>query len=54
MDNNPVHTSRNSMKIFNELRCHVVFLSLYTQQLAPKDDVPCNEEKNLQNILKVK
>ena len=35
IDNSPVHTSRNSMKNLNELKCQVVFLPPYTPQLAP-------------------
>ena len=35
IDNNPTHTSRNSMKNLNDLKCQVVFLPPYWLQLAP-------------------
>ena len=34
IDNNPVHTSRNSMKNLNDLKCQVVFQPPYWPQLA--------------------
>ena len=34
IDNNPVHTSRNSMKNLNDLKCQVVFQPPYWPQLV--------------------
>ena len=35
IDNCLIHTSRNSMKNLNELKCQIVFLLPYSPQLAP-------------------